>query len=216
MVYFNKKADSTFYIRYLDLDDPVGNDIDWPKGGRSGAGVRPEDAEALVKYAWSPEQVLLVSPTGKGGFNYAGMPHPEYFNRQYFASTIFADKTTQGQRQNAWYGTEMVPEDSANSDGRYLLLSWTSQLQGGMNNGTYRIELAVIEFDDIPEKPSSSSSSCSNLCPPTSTTSSRQTDKTASSDGAALISFLGHGMGGKYGFWVLLYELGFFVLVVAV
>ena len=109
-----------------------------------------EDAEALVKYAWSPQQTLYSSPTGKGGFNYAGTAHPEYFNRQYFAESLYSQSTPSDQRQNAWYGSTILSEDEADGDGRHLLLSWTSQLQGGMDNGIYQIWLAKVEFDSIP------------------------------------------------------------------
>ena len=108
-----------------------------------------EDAEALVKYAWSPEQTLYASPPGKGGFNYAGTAHPEYFNRQYFAESLYSESTPSDQRLNAWYGSAILLEDDAGGDGRHLLLSWTSQLQGGMDNGVYQICLAKVEFDSI-------------------------------------------------------------------
>ena len=106
-----------------------------------------EDAEALVKYAWSPQQTLYSSPPGQGGFNYAGTAHPEYFNRQYFAQSLYPQNAPSDQRQNAWYGSTILSEDDAGGDGRHLLLSWTSQLQGGMDNGIYQIWLAKVEFD---------------------------------------------------------------------
>ena len=119
MVYFNKLADSTFYIRFLDLSQPLStnNDNIWVANGKNSTGIDPEDVEALVKYLWSDQQILyeskpskssfksphplphhlksptfsqrfsqphLTPPTDKGGFNYAGTPHPEYFNRYYY------------------------------------------------------------------------------------------------------------------------------------
>ncbi|KAL9101038.1 MAG: hypothetical protein Q9163_003653 [Psora crenata] len=154
MIYFNKMVDSTFYIRYLDLSSPLADDATWVPGGKNGKGVEAEDAEALVKYSWSAEQKLYVSPPGKGGFNYAGTPHPEFFNRQYFAKSLYPDRTPTKQRVNDWYGSSLVPEEEAGSDGRYLLISWTSQKVGGMdNNGIYEIQLALVEFDDIPVDP---------------------------------------------------------------
>ena len=151
MVYFNKHVDSTFYIRYLDLDRPLQQgDATWAKGGKLGAGIQAEDAEALVRYSWSPEQKLYVSPTGPGGFNYAGTSHPEYFNRQYFAQSLYPSGTRAENRKNAWYGAGLVSEVNANGDGRHLMLSWTSQLHGGLDNGIYQVYLAMIEFDDIP------------------------------------------------------------------
>ena len=76
MVYFNKMVDSTFYIRYLQLNVPLGQDATWIVGGKNGKGLEAEDAEALVRYTWSTEQKLYASTPGPGGFNYAGMAHP--------------------------------------------------------------------------------------------------------------------------------------------
>ncbi|KAL8927462.1 MAG: hypothetical protein Q9208_002267 [Pyrenodesmia sp. 3 TL-2023] len=153
MVYFNKFVDSTFRIRYLDLNNPVGQDPIWPKRGKNGQGIAPEDIEALVKYAWSPEQELYKSPPGKGGFNYAGMAHPEYFNRQYFAPSLYPKGTSAGRRRNPWYGSRTISEKEAGGDGKHLLLSWTSQLRGGLNSGIYQVQLAKVEFDAIPDNP---------------------------------------------------------------
>lgn len=107
MVYFNKMTDSTFYIRYLDLQAPLREDGTWVKDGKDGQGIKAEDVEALVFYKWSGEETLYKSAPGQlyvtksdldtfltyhvhyigpGGFNYAGFAHPEYFNRQYFAA----------------------------------------------------------------------------------------------------------------------------------
>ena len=153
MVYFNKIVDSTFRIRFLDLNNPVGDDPIWPKKGKRGKGIAPEDIEALVKYAWSPEQELYKSPPGKGGFNYAGMAHPEYFNRQYFAPSLYPTGTSASERRNAWYGSDVVAEKDAGGDGKHLLLSWTSQLRGGLDSGIYQVQLAKVEFDAIPDNP---------------------------------------------------------------
>ncbi|KAL8782238.1 MAG: hypothetical protein Q9213_005568 [Squamulea squamosa] len=151
MIYFNKFVDSTFRIRFLDLNIPVGNDPIWSKQGKRGRGIAPEDVEALVKYAWSPEQELYKSPPGKGGFNYAGMAHPEYFNRQYFAPSLYPKGTSASQRRNQWYGSKLVLEKDAGGDGKHLLVSWTSQLRGGFNSGIYQIQLAKVEFDVVPD-----------------------------------------------------------------
>ncbi|MCJ1434929.1 hypothetical protein MMC27_004299 [Xylographa pallens] len=152
MIYLNRMADSTFYVRFLDLNQPLAPDPVWIQGGKGGEGIVQEDAEALVKYAWSPQQTLYSSPPGKGGFNYAGTAHPEYFNRQYFAESLYSQSTPSDQRQNAWYGSTILSEDEAGGDGRHLLISWTSQLQGGTDNGIYQIWLAKVEFDSIPGK----------------------------------------------------------------
>ena len=150
MIYFNKLADSTFYIRYLDLENPLSSDIIWTNGGRNGAGIRCSDAEALVKYAWSPEQILYISPTGKGGYNYAGNPHPEYFNRQYLSSRLYTNDMRGGEGMNEWFGSGLVSESKSSSDGQYLLLSWVSQLQEVPDSGVYQIQLAMVEFDSLP------------------------------------------------------------------
>lgn len=153
MIYFNKYVDSTFRIRFLDLNNPVGDDPTWPKQGKRGKGIAPEDVEALVKYAWSPEQELYKSPPAKGGFNYAGMAHPEYFNRQYFAPSLYPKGTSASVRRNQWYGSGLVSETKAGGDGKHLLLSWTSQLRGGFGSGIYQVQLAKVEFDTVPDDP---------------------------------------------------------------
>ncbi|KAL8806753.1 MAG: hypothetical protein Q9182_001151 [Xanthomendoza sp. 2 TL-2023] len=176
MVYFNKLVDSTFRIRFLDLNDPVGKDPIWPRRGKRGHGIAPEDVEALVKYAWSPEQELYRSPPAKGGFNYAGIAHPEYFNRQYFAPSLYPKGTERDERRNQWYGTGSVSEKDAGGDGKHLLLSWTSQLRGGLNSGIYQIQLAKVEFDNIPGNPEEHfpSASASSSTPTLSLASSAQ------------------------------------------
>ena len=83
------------------------------------------------------------------GFNYAGMPHPEYFNRQYFAPTLYPPGTPDDRRINDWFGGSMIPETNAGSDGKHLLLSWTSQLKSDTESGIYQVQLAIVEFDDI-------------------------------------------------------------------
>ena len=122
MVYFNKMVDSTFYMRYLQLDDPLGQDSTWIAGGKDGKGLEAEDAEALVRYSWSAEQKLYASSPGPGGFNYAGNAHPEFFNTQYFPKSLYSANTPAKKRVNKWYGP-----GNAGIDGKNLLLSWTSQ-----------------------------------------------------------------------------------------
>lgn len=200
MVYFNKFVDSTFCIRFLDLNNPIGQDPIWPKQGKNGTGIAPEDIEALVKYPWSPEQELYRSPPGKGGFNYAGMAHPEYFNRQYFAPSLYPPGTSASRRRNLWYGSNTVSEKDAGGDGKHLLLSWTSQLRGGFNNGIYQVQLAKVEFDTIPENsdgnfPSAAASSsmpalslASNATSPTVTTTNAPCTSFVKPSGVALTS----------------------------
>ena len=144
----------------------------WIEGGKEGKGIVQEDVEALVKYTWSPQQTLYMSPLGKGGFNYAGTAHPEYFNRQYFAQSLYPDNTPSEQRRNEWYGSTTLSEDDAGGDGRHLLISWTAQLQGGTDNGIYQIWLAKVEFDIISEQLSGISTSVPTT--PTATTSNGQ------------------------------------------
>lgn len=169
MVYFNKLVDSTFFVRYLQLDVPLANDSIWAIGGKNSKGIVAEDTEALIRYAWSAEQILYVSPKGTGGFNYAGMAHPEFFNTQYYAQSLYSPHTPRSKRSNAWYGP--LSQESAGPDGKNLLLSWTSQVNhqaftlvsqtsieadwqlqkvGGKDNGLYDIQLASVTFDDIP------------------------------------------------------------------
>ena len=169
IVYFNKLVDSTFFLRYLQLDVPLANDSIWAIGGKNRKGIVAEDTEALIKYAWSAEQILYASPTGPGGFNYAGMAHPEFFNTQYYPQSLYSPHTPRSKRSNAWYGP--LSQESAGTDGKDLLLSWTSQVNhqaftlaaqmsidadwqfqkaGGKDNGLYEIQLARITFDDIP------------------------------------------------------------------
>ena len=123
MVYFNKMVDSTFYGRYLQLDNPLGQDTIWVIGGKNGKGIVAEDAEALVRYTWSSEQKLYASPTGPGGFNYAGMAHPEFFNTHYFAQSLYPINTAAKDQVNQWFGPA-----STVVDGKSILLSWTSQV----------------------------------------------------------------------------------------
>ena len=158
MIYFNKMVDSTFYVRYLQLDEPIGQDGTWRVGGKNGKGIQAEDVEALVKYEWSSEQKLYESPPGKGGFNYAGNAHPEYFNTQYFPQSLYPVGTKTSQQRNGWFGSDLVSEKEGGGDGRNLLLSWTSQVEGGMDNGIYQIGLALLTFDEIPLSPGGASS----------------------------------------------------------
>ena len=177
MIYFNQMVDSTFYIRHLSLEDPFDDkDKVWAQGGKNGKGITAEDAEALVKYAWSAEQKLYASPPGKGGFNYAGMAHPEYFNRQYFAQSIYPDSTSDKERRNDWYGSDLIPERDGEPDGKHLLLSWTSHLHGGKDAGVYEIQLGVVEFDDIPIRPAGaiSTATMSDAGAPTTTASASE------------------------------------------
>jgi hypothetical protein len=51
LVYFNDKADSTFYIRYFDLETLVCHAKLWFKGGKYGKGPQAEDVEAVFHSA---------------------------------------------------------------------------------------------------------------------------------------------------------------------
>lgn len=221
MIYFNSMADSTFYMRYLDLDRPVEADSGWPTGGRNGEGIVPEDAEALVKYAWSAEQTLWTSPAKQGGFNYAGNAHPEFFNRYYFAPTLYPVATPKAKRINDWYGASLLTEAEAGGDGKNLLLSWTAQLQSGLNNGIYEVQLALLEFGDIPTKPAASATagpSATALKPASSSKHGHDAVSTAvnmieKGNGQSVTSLLGYrkegwmGLSGAFGVAVLLIGL---------
>ncbi|KAL8704631.1 MAG: hypothetical protein Q9201_002217 [Fulgogasparrea decipioides] len=200
MVYFNRFVDSTFRLRFLDLNSPVGRDPIWPKHGKRGHGIVPEDVEALVKYGWSSEQELYKSPPGKGGFNYAGMAHPEFWNRQYFAPSLYPKGTSASKRLNRWYGSKLVKEKTAGGDGKHLLISWTSLSKGVFDNGIYQIQLAKVEFDTVPEGggkafPSAATSSGMVTFPLASTTHNVPHTTSTKSSGTALTSAgsTGHG-----------------------
>ena len=212
MIYFNRMVDSTFYLRYLDLDQPLKADPTWLTGGRNGEGIVPEDGEALVKYAWSAEQKIWTSPTKPGGFNYAGIAHSEFFNRQYFAPTLYPVLTPKAKRVNDWYGASLISEADAGGDGKNVLLSWTAQLQSGLNNGIYQVQLALLEFGDIPPNPAASGT----VVPPTdagpsptvfgSTSSSKQSHQPVNTalnmieTGNGQSALLGYGREGWKGF----------------
>ncbi|KAI9824943.1 MAG: hypothetical protein M1826_007195 [Phylliscum demangeonii] len=157
-IYFNKLADSTFYLRFLDLQQPL-----HPNGDSDGDrdGIGPNDVDAVARYAWSDAQILYRTTPGAGGFNYAGATHPEYFNRQYYPTTAHFDDPFGNGPGNDWYGGGQVSESDwefdgdANNDGRHLLLSWTAQVRaasGGDAAVLYEIQLAHIAFDDIPAR----------------------------------------------------------------
>jgi hypothetical protein len=149
LVYFNGFADNIFYVRYLDLAKPLNPTSNtWLPGGRNGTGITIDDAEAILYYSWSDEQVLFKTQPGPGGFNYAGAAHPEYFNRQYYPQSNFFYPSSQSlaTRKGDWMGDSVVPEDIV-PDGNCLLLSWTEQLNGALNAGIYQIQLAVIRFN---------------------------------------------------------------------
>ncbi|KAI9883294.1 MAG: hypothetical protein M1823_004937 [Watsoniomyces obsoletus] len=183
LIYFNKFVDSTFYIRFLDLDKPLHRSKIWSRNGKRGKGIEHEDVEALVFYPWSPEQVLYRSPPDEGGFNYLGAAHPEYFNRQYYPrSDHFRSGKTGGHPDRGeWYGGDVVPEESAGGDGKHLLLSWTSQHRGGLGTGIYEIHLAMVEFDEIPERPSETTSTASSTSTSSPTTTRTAGEPTATS-----------------------------------
>jgi len=182
MIYFNKMVDSTFYMRYLALNKPTGQDKTWVAGGKHGKGIVAEDVEALVKYQWSAEQKLWESPAGKGGFNYAGSgifcigcllanlnhagtAHFEYFNTRYYPQSVYPQGTRPAQQRNSWYGGDILAQKDAGPDGKNVMLSWTSQVTGGTDNGIYQIELAMLTFDDIPSNTSSAGPTASSPTP---------------------------------------------------
>ncbi|KAL8782066.1 MAG: hypothetical protein Q9213_005738 [Squamulea squamosa] len=73
-VYLTIYADSTFYYRYLQADQPI-IPCYAPGGDKNSDYV-----ENLLKYKWSNEQVLYKAKPGLGGaFIYAGGIHTRYF-----------------------------------------------------------------------------------------------------------------------------------------
>ncbi|KAK4694375.1 hypothetical protein P7C71_g3195, partial [Lecanoromycetidae sp. Uapishka_2] len=194
MVYFNKMADSTFYMRYLQLNGPLGTGPTWIAGGKNGKGIEAEDVEALVRYTWSAEQKLYLSTPGPGGFNYAGMAHPEYFNTQYFPQSLYPDNTPRNQRINDWYGP--LAQSSAGSDGKHLLLSWTEQT-GGKNGGLYQVQLAMLEFDDIPANSDAAPSPTVAGKPEGPTPSSTQKPTPPHVPVSSILAMIGKGSAGR-------------------
>lgn len=186
LIYMDKFADSTFLVRYLDLEKPSCGSLVWIEGGKNGTGIGPDDAEALVWYEWSPQQNLYVSPTGKGGFSYAGFAHPEFFNRQYLSASLYSKEVPPSKRKNDWYGSKILAESAAGGDGKNLLLSWTSQEQGGFSTGIYHVMLAKLAFDDIPPNPAK----------PTPTKPPSTTNSTASPSPS---KFVAYGIGDPNG-----------------
>jgi hypothetical protein len=161
MVYFNDQADSTFYIRYLDLESLVCPTKAWVKGGKYGKGIEAEDVEAVIRYGWSSEAVLYRSPPGPKGFNYAGLAHPEFFNNQYYARCMYWYQGIDSDMESGWIGGGLVEQEQAGVDGRHLLLSWTSQEEGLNGHGRYQVMLAKVELDNatIYVRPSHTSTS---------------------------------------------------------
>ncbi|KAI9894706.1 MAG: hypothetical protein M1814_002062 [Vezdaea aestivalis] len=154
LVYFDHFADSLFLVRYLNLSAPFDSTSKiWPAGGRQGGGVFHEDVEALVHYSWSDSQLLFNTTPKAGGFNYAGVAHPEYFNRAYYPTTDYYYPPGQvfGEKRGEWYGESVIPEAQAGGDGRNLLVSWTAQLKGGVDSGIYQPHVGLVRFDDIPQ-----------------------------------------------------------------
>ena len=146
LIYFNDWADSTFYVRYLDLDNITCSAKDWVKGGKKGRGIQAADVESLFRYTWSPEQVLYKSPPGPRGYNYAGIAHPEFWSRAYYPKWMYSNGGIDSDMDSGWYGGSVVNESQAQGDGRHLLLSWTSQENGPAGTGRYQVMLAKVEF----------------------------------------------------------------------
>lgn len=69
LVYMNTDADSTLYVRYLDLNTLLcaDNGTAWQRGGINGRGIKKEDTEAIFHYQWSDSQVLVRTPVPADG-----------------------------------------------------------------------------------------------------------------------------------------------------
>lgn len=147
LVYLNDQADSTFYVRYLNLGTIICPTTTWVKDGKYGNGIQAEDVEAVFRYGWSPEAVLYQSPPGPKGFNYAGLAHPEFFNNQYYARWTYSYQGVDSDMESGWVGGGLVGQQQAGGDGRHILLSWTSQEEGLDGHGRYQVMLAKVELD---------------------------------------------------------------------
>lgn len=147
LVYFNDQADSTFYMRFLDLESVVCPTTVWMKGGKYGLGIQAEDVEAVFRYGWSSDAVLYRSPPGPQGFNYAGLAHPEFFNSQYYAKCMYGYQGMDSDMQSGWIGGGLVEQEQAGGDGKHLLVSWTSQDESANGRGRYQVMLGKVELD---------------------------------------------------------------------
>jgi hypothetical protein len=151
MVYMTADADSTIYVRYLDLNalSCTSNSTSWQKGGINGHGITMEDAEAIIHYQWSNSQVLFKTPIpnhSAPSYNYAAIAHPEYFNRQYYQPWMYMNGGIDSTMRSPWLGHEVVAEAAAGGDGRHLMVSWTMEGKYG-----YEIVMASVEFEQVQE-----------------------------------------------------------------
>ena len=150
LVYMNADADSTLYVRYLDLNILLcaGNGNIWQKGGINGQGVQKRDAEAIIHYQWSDSQVLVKTPVpaDNAKYNYAGMAHPEYFNRQYYQDWMYSNGGIDSDMRSPWLGQDIITEADAGGDGKHLMVSWTTPGKNG-----YEIVMAKVELDRVPD-----------------------------------------------------------------
>ena len=203
MVYFKKNGDSTFYFRYLNLAKDIYD------GKSFGSAIQSTFVEYLSEFQWSAEAVLYESPPGPGGYNYAGTAHPEFFNRDYYSGLGLGEV-------NPWYGQNVVAVPAARDDGKHLMLSWTSQLQGGANTGVYQIVMAVVEFNDLtnpsdfygPRHDFDGVAPTATISAPTlSPTTPSQTSTPSSLPGSSFNSRAGRLHG--HSFWTMLCKLAF-------
>ena len=146
MIYMNADADSTFYLRYLDLDrlSCTGNSSVWQEGGINAKGITGEDAEAIIHYEWSEPQTMFVTPastTSTLRYSYAGVAHPEFFSRYYWQPWMYSNDGIDSTMKSPWLGGEVITEAGSGGDGKHLMISWTVQGEKG-----YDIVMAKVEF----------------------------------------------------------------------
>jgi hypothetical protein len=140
LIYMTALADSTLYLRYLDLSRPICNNSIWP----ANSSITANDAAALTRYAWSDPQVLYHTPKSTL-FNYAGMAHPAFFNTQYYQDWMYSNGGIDSVMRSPWVGSEVVSEKEAGGDGKYLMVSWVTHGQGE-SGSVYDIVMARVEL----------------------------------------------------------------------
>ena len=111
-------------------------------------GVKKEDAEAIIHYQWSDSQVLVKTPVPADGtkYSYAGMAHPEYFNRQYYQDWMYSNGGIDSDMRSPWLGQDIIDEPGAGGNGKHLMVSWTTPGKNG-----YEIVMAKVELDRAPD-----------------------------------------------------------------
>ena len=109
IVYLAKYADSTFYYRYLESDEPI-----LPPYAQGGD-PKSDYVELLTKYSWSSEQVLYKAQPGLNGkYAYSGGVHQGYYGE---------DDITNGGAKMLISWTAPTGQDPASINTEYQLLT---------------------------------------------------------------------------------------------